>query len=368
MDAWSTIAAFSDGLKARRKPVRQINLLFVAIFAAASSVVSLQSATAQDSKQSTVTDLAAIEAAVAADRLVATEAIDPAAVITNGVVSLGVNPHAQLIVAANPVQGLVGVLFNPTGNDGIRSGCECEGWGAAFVAPTAVSGWADNAFGAPVNMVVKKFHASDKDAESKVIIGGEIEVTHFYKPSARTPYLYQADVTIRNIGSTDVTDVRYTRVMDWDIEPTPSADVITLRGNPSRPNPLFRSTNNGFDIPDPLQPARLPIGPFLNADFTDAGPVDHGALFDFRFMGPTLTEDGILKPGESKKFTIFYGAAPTEGAALQALAVEGVEVWTLGQTATGGATGTPNTFIFGFEDDTGREGDDKAPDDTTEKG
>jgi hypothetical protein len=348
--------------------VPRFRFIFIA-FALAALTVGGQPAAADTSvTQETPTALAEIDSKVASDRVTATEAVDPASVITNGVVSLGVNPHAQLIVPANVAQGLVGVLLNATGFDGIRSGCQCEGWGAAYASPPTTTGWADNAFGPPVNMVVDKFHASQKDAESRVIIGGVLQVTHFYKPSAHSEFLYQADVTMRNVGPNDVTDLRYTRVIDWDVEPTPFADVVTLRGNPSRPNPLFRSTNNGFENPNPLQAVRFPLGPFLNVDFTDVGPFDHGALFDFRFMGPTLTEDGVLRPGESKKITIFYGAAPTEAAALAGLAAEGVEVWTLGQTATGGATGTPNTFIFGFEDDTGREGDNSAPDDPVEKG
>ncbi len=295
---------------------------------------------------------------------------DEGSVITNGTVSLGVNQHAQLIVGDPFVDpaGFVGVLLNATGNDGLRAGCECEGWGAG-VADTAQQGGANDNFGGPTpNLRLEKFQATKKDAESITVIEpNALEVTHFYRPSAKTPFLYEIDVTLRNVSKVDYRDVRYTRVMDWDVEPTPFADIITLIGNPARPSPLRYSDDNGFVRGLPFE-TRVPITPTTaNQDFTDLGPYDHGAVLDFAFTGPQLGPDSALKPGESKKITIFYGAAPTEAQAVEAVNAVGAEVFSFGQTATGGQTGAPNTFIFGYEDDDGREGDSGPIDDTKDE-
>ncbi|NLG22605.1 MAG: hypothetical protein GX555_14385, partial [Actinomycetales bacterium] len=77
-------------------------------------------------------------------------------------------------------------------------------------------------------------------------------------------------------------------------------------------------------------------------DFVDAGPDDHGALFDFGF--------DEVGPGETLTFSTYYGAAATEDEADAALAVVGAEVYSYGQpsTPTGPTVGDPNTFIFAF--------------------
>jgi hypothetical protein len=291
--------------------------------------------------------------------------IDPFTEIDNGTVALGVNPAGQLIIPPNPaLTGTTGDKFLPTGNDGLRQVFQGEGWGAGNAGTPTFSGIAHNVFG--VNVVVEKFRTTDKNAESVTVVDDQLKVTHEFKPAPRTPFLYYIEVTLRNIGDSDLTDVRYTRVMDWDVEPTPFLDVITLESNTpagsARPQPLRYSDDNGFQSPDPFLPRVSFLPTTANQDFMDVGPFDHGALLDFQFMGQSLGPDGALRPGQSKKFAIYYGAAPSEAAALQAINDEGVEVYSLGQTATGGPTGTPNTFIFGFEDDSGREIDEGPPD------
>ena len=47
-------------------------------------------------------------------------------------------------------------------------------------------------------------------------------------------------------------------------------------------------------------------------------------------------------------FNIYYGAAEDEIRAIAALGSVGAEAYSLGQTATDPASGTPNTFIFAF--------------------
>jgi hypothetical protein len=289
--------------------------------------------------------------------------IDPFTEIDNGTVALGVNPAGQLIIPPNPVlSGTTGDKFLSNGNDGLRQAFQGEGWGAGNAGTPMFSGIAHNVFG--VTATVEKFRTTDRNAESVTVIADRLKVTHEFKPAPRTPFLYYIEVTLRNIGDSDLEDVRYTRVMDWDVEPTPFLDVITLEsGTPSaRPLPLKYSDDNGFQSPNPFLPRVSFLPTTANMDFMDVGPFDHGALLDFQFTGQSLGPDGALRPGQSKKFAIYYGAAPTEAAALQAINDEGVEVYSLGQTATGGSTGAPNTFIFGFEDDSGREIDKGPPD------
>ena len=55
----------------------------------------------------------------------------------------------------------------------------------------------------------------------------------------------------------------------------------------------------------------------------DSGPADHGALFDFNF--------GSVAPGAQVKFTIFYGAAANQQAAMTALGAVGAEAYSLGK-------------------------------------
>jgi len=141
-----------------------------------------------------------------------------------------------------------------------------------------------------------------------------------------------------------VSDVRYNRTMDWDIPPTTFDEFVTLQGWPA--TALLNSGDDGFQSPDPLVASDIFCGGVANANFTDAGPCDHGARFTFGFGG--------LAAGGTKSFSIFYGASLSEAAALTALGTVGAEVYSLGQCHTGvvigcdATVGTPSTFIFGF--------------------
>ena len=92
-------------------------------------------------------------------------------------------------------------------------------------------------------------------------------------------------------------------------------------------------------------------------DFTDLGPGDLGAHIDFAL--------GALPAGQSRSFVTYYGAAPDEWNALNALSMVGASIYSLGQsnwdgtgsptspsgapTGTYGAsTGEPATFMYGF--------------------
>jgi type IV pilus assembly protein PilY1 len=169
-----------------------------------------------------------------------------------------------------------------------------------------------------------------------------LTVTHAYAPSANSAgALFQVVVTIRNDTAAAVNDVKYVRVMDWDVPPTEFNEYVTIRGTGTT-TLLERSHNDGFETANPLVSGAPITASTLDADFTDLGVFDHGAYFRFNF--------GTLEAGQEYKFSIFYGAAPSERMALAAIAAEDIELFSLGQSSgTGGAeSGIPATFIFGF--------------------
>ena len=218
-------------------------------------------------------------------------------------------------------------------------GCLCEGWGAA-IAGTGTTVYANNASGTSATVISFASTASTATSIVSSVGGAALTVSHVYAPSA-SALLYQVEVTITNTSGADFTGATlYRRVMDWDIEPTQFSEYSTIQGGVGAANVLFTS-NNGFADSNPFV-AGGSIGG-VTGDFVDSGPRDHGALFDFTF--------GALKAGESQKLTVFYGAAPTEAAALGALGLVGAEVYSFGQSSRDRLGGTDGlrTFIFGFK-------------------
>ncbi|MDQ3691174.1 MAG: hypothetical protein M3406_14305 [Chloroflexota bacterium] len=268
------------------------------------------------------------------------------AVVDNGLFQLGINPEADmnLVGAGSPSAGsgttTVGLRYEPENTEVLAPGCLCEGWGLGD-RTTRVSGWANRDYGGPsANLTVVDFQAGQltpgvETARSVVEIGTTYRVTHEFTPARETPNLYEILVTIENISDAPV-DAVYRRVMDWDVEPTYFDEFVTIDG--SSPY-LIASTNDGFAHPDPL---RGPTDLGSTGTFTDVGPFDHGALFDFAF--------GSIEPDDSKQFRLFYGAAPSEEVADFAIDAVSAEVWSFGQpnTPDGPTLGTPNTFIFAF--------------------
>lgn len=261
-------------------------------------------------------------------------------IIDNGTVQLGVHAAGHLNVAGGePSSGTgttyVGLRYMPTKAESTAPGCLCEGWGVADNI-SKVAGFANEAMGGIVNLLVESFSADGVTARSTVRVSNTFRVTHDYHPIAATPNLYQVDVTIENI-STNTTHPLYRRVMDWDVEPTAFREYSTMQKGNS-PFLVFTS-DNGFASANPLSG---PSSILATGDFVDSGPADHGALFDFDF--------GLLAPGEVRQFKTYYGAAGTEEAANRAIASVGAEAYSYGQPSTsGGPTlGTPNTFIFAF--------------------
>lgn len=275
-----------------------------------------------------------------------------AAVIGNGSIFLGVNPTGELNVYEPGPTGRYGVgLFDARRGsyDGVQGleatfdGCTCEGWGAADFS-NGTSGWANTSFvgSGGVNLSLVGFTADATSATSVVDIFGasSLRVTHQYTPSSSVN-LYQGVVTIQNIGTEAVGDLRYRRVMDWDIEPTPFNEYVTNNGT-SHPN-VWGSSDDGFASGDPLSGLSEITPGVANTDFVNIGPNDIGALFDFQFGG--------LGVGESRSFTIFYGAAATESEARSSLALVGAEVFSLAKSVynLSGEEPDNSVFVFGFD-------------------
>jgi sugar lactone lactonase YvrE len=260
------------------------------------------------------------------------------AIIANGTVQLGVHNEGHLNVPLNPVPipgpTVVGLRHLPTVAEGTAHGCLCEGWGAAD-ATSGVTGYANESVGIS-NLTQVSFSSTGSSATSVVDVGTSIRVTHDYQPSLTTANLYTASVTIENISGGDI-DARYRRVVDWDVDPTPMDEFITIDGGTS--TALLFSSDDGFASPDPLAG---PSSILFTGNAVDSGPADHGALFDFGF--------GTLAAGDSKTFNLYYGAASSEIGALAALAAVQAEVYSLAQPNVPGGltTGSPNTFILGF--------------------
>lgn len=270
----------------------------------------------------------------------------------DGSIALGVNDQGDL----NTPSGVAGLPTNasalgiaykfPDGSyrDATSPGCLCEGWGVS--ANGTSSGYANVSTDGVVNLTVQSFTSSATNITSVVTLTSfpDLKVTQSYSPTAAAPNALFADhVTIQNTGASAMTDVKYVRVMDWDIPPTEFSEFVTIKGTATTTLREF-SNDNGFASANPLaaDPSQIAAGT-TNTDFTDSGPADHGSYFRFNF--------GTLAAGSSYSFDIFYGAAGTESAALAALGLVGPELYSLGQssTANGPTLGTPATFMFAFK-------------------
>ena len=272
------------------------------------------------------------------------------AIISNGTITMGINDQGHLNVGGGaPSSGTgttaVGLRYNATGAEATAPGCLCEGWGAGIVGLT--SGYANVSTDGVQNLSLVSFASTASTATSIVRVGSALEITHFYHPNAKTDNLYQVDVSIKNLTGKNLSagDLRYRRVMDWDIEPTAFSEFVTIGGVPAalgiaNGSNLRRVGDNGFATANPLNDSSLTISCPANTNFTDCGPSDHGALFDFEF--------GALAADAITSFTTYYGAAGnTAGADAARLAV-GAGLYSYGESSRDPATGTPNTFIFGF--------------------
>lgn len=291
--------------------------------------------------------------------LVATQGALADAVIFNtgdpatATVALGVKNSGALNTSTGSIvtnAGATGLAYKfPDGSwrDATSPGCLCEGWGvSASDGATSHSGY-DGTSNGVGGLSVGAFSSTSSTANTTASVTTlpGLTVTHAYAPSAASNSLFVATVTITNATTASLSDVRYVRVMDWDVPPTEFDEFVTIKGTATT-TLLELSHNDGFDSPNPLETTEeifLTDGTTTDVDFEDFGPEDHGAYFKFNF--------GALAAGESYTFSIYYGAAGSEGEAIAAIAAAGIELYSLGQSsgASGPTTGTPATYIFGFK-------------------
>jgi len=255
------------------------------------------------------------------------------AVLSDGVVSIGVNNEGDLIF-----QG-VGLTYVPTHGEALAPGCPCEGWGIADVT-TRAFGKSGRSFGIQ-NVVVESFTSTSSTARSVVrVVNGTtpvFRITQDFHVSSATANLFEATITVENLLA-NTADVRYRRAMDWDVPPTTFSELVTIVTNAAQD--VVFSSDNGFADGNSLNAAGSIL---FTGERANSGPADHGAVFDFNL--------GTLAPGKTRTFNIYYGAAANEPEALHVLAAIGPEVYSLGKPNTPTLTppGSPNTFIFAFK-------------------
>lgn len=190
---------------------------------------------------------------VALDRGPTASLLATGAIISNGTVQLGVNQEGHLNVPGGTPSSqtgttTVGIRYVPTNADSVSPGCECEGWGAAD-ATSGTTGYANVSADGVVGLTLLSFTSTATTAASTVQIGTRLKVTHDFHPTALTPRLYEVTVTVENISASDV-DLRYRRVMDWDIEPTAFSEFVTTVTGPGAA--VAYNNNDGFTTANPL--------------------------------------------------------------------------------------------------------------------
>ena len=276
-------------------------------------------------------------------------------------VALGINDFGELIVndptgafstANGGAVGIAGKFSRTTGaaatwQDALSPGCDCEGWGiSGSLGGTNYTAGSSRSNPDPGNLTLSSFTTdaaagigSFATSTATLTNLSGLSVTQDYRASA-TSALFENKVTITNATGSDISDLRYVRAMDWDVPATEFSELVTI-GGVGTTTFLELSHDDGFANVDPLASTSPIRSGTLNTNFTDDGPADHGAYFKFNF--------GTLAAGESRVFSIFYGATPDEASANLALGETGIELYSFGQSDGNGATGTPQTYIFGFK-------------------
>src|SRR5690606_39270177 len=143
-------------------------------------------------------------------------------------VALGVNDDGSLNTDPNitnnaSATGLAYKFADGNWYDATAPGCLCEGWGVSVNGTT--SGYANVStdsgpnnltFGAPTGVTVSTVTTT----ASLTSLPG-LTVTQAYSPAnTASGALFKDVVTITNSTAGALTDVKYVRVMDWDVPPT----------------------------------------------------------------------------------------------------------------------------------------------------
>ena len=262
---------------------------------------------------------------------------------SNGLVRIGLQDTGEINYTS------IGIGYNFSGQggrtgfqDALSPGCECEAWGvSANGLGGQVGRTTGNEFiGFTSTESAPGSFTSNTYLNRAGLTGLTISHSVTEAASTSTGALFGMTVTLTNGTGADLSNVRYARVMDWDVPPTEFGELVTHVGTGTT-STLIRSTDDGFANANP-ETARLNTGIMsgtINTDFSAKGPADHGSLFVFDF--------GTLLVGESYTFDIFYGAGANLADALSLLSLVSPELYSLGQSS-GSTSDTYPTFVFAF--------------------
>lgn len=290
--------------------------------------------------------------------------------LESGALKLGLNAEGTLI------DGCVGLTYN--GHESLRRGGYTEGFGAsAVVDGTSFWGGKGNArsFGNNLETPSPITFTGTDTAETKVQIStGPLEVTHQFKPSPESSDLFEITVIYKNTSTTQtLEDLRYRRVMDWDVRPY--KDCVSLFTDGANPKYLEYSTNLGFTGVDPSNTpldgnedyyyyfknsktlVKCPGSSECNDEGAfNIGPYDQGAMINFHF------DDVTIPPMGTFSFKIYYGASANQAAAATAVDAVGatagsyafapadfVSYYNSGSCTDDSAGSDTGVFIFGFK-------------------
>lgn len=213
-----------------------------------------------------------------------------ATTITNGLTTLGLFDNGRL--------GSDGVgISRPTTGDAITPGCLCEGWGVSAdgISRSNYGAGADQTGAGAISGVTAS------TATSTVVAGNGLDVVQAYTGIAGTD-LFNVKITLTNTTGATLTDVRYSRTLDWDVGPGHfSDDSTTVFGGPAGiGGKLLHTSFDPFAQPNPLvfRAGFCGVAPNTNAVNR---PGDCGGYFVFGF--------GDLAAGESVTFDTIIGSA-----------------------------------------------------------
>jgi len=263
----------------------------------------------------------------------------------------------------------VSLHYDPGGNEAMDCDFEGEGWGVAYATgpsamaykqstalwpvgtpPTAICPTATAWATPPAPPLAPVFSASPSSASSLVAVG-DLLVAQVYRPHVGVPDVYDDRITLTNNNLTSaLPGVQYRRVMSWGSSDSgndlTTQSVNTLPnppGYPSSPVPpqLVKAGAVGSSTcPDPVTPWNGCMGPP-----STAAPLHHACyndvamVWDFGF--------GTLAPGQNVTFTLFYGGAANETAALADVAAVNAQVYDLSHSWND-PRGERVTFLMAF--------------------
>lgn len=212
-----------------------------------------------------------------------------AGVITspNGAYEVGINDLGNLY---DPNTG-IGFRRVADGYDPIAPGTPREAYG---IAAGNVSGYADSQFFGNSNLTLVATNFAANSAKIDTVLddgnGALLLLEQIYSFVGAAQNVLRIDSIITNISGAAIDRVLYSRNVDWDIDPTPFNEVITV-------DPLggevVDSSYFGFENPDPLAPFFFSGG--AAGGVFGPGDLGGGMLIDF---GPFTALD-------SRSFSVF---------------------------------------------------------------